>query len=268
MLVMPILVTSSKDKSKNKIYNVRVSLNKDRAYKEKEDSVLKGIGASDILLNGKLYSGNSEFVGDAPSVIRFIRNNNYDVNSTHFLVTTDYNIDSDTYDVYKVENLPRKITAGLDNLYGEAIIDMMREIPGEDMPTYLDLRKIGLDSHITDEKLETLDTIMKSDNSLDRKKEIMLLNGVGAIYNTLDYIKCFDFEAINSIYEDDIKNAMDYFEKINCRISPLDDYYSIACNNREVYKKLNRISKIVNSKALSNIKNKETSKVLLKRPEE
>ena len=269
MLVMPILVKSSQDESINKIYNVKVTLDKNLADKDKNITFLKGIGESDILLNGSTFS-STKYIDDVESIIRFIRNYNYQLNTSHFLVTTKYNNDSNTYDVYKVANIPRKVSSGLDNLYGECVKDLKDETPEHITPKYLDLKAIDFDRHITEDKLEVLKSVMGSNQPMDRKMRLMQLNGVSSLYNTIEYMNNFDFEVINDsiINEEELKNVINSFKNINSNTKALRDYYAIAINNREVYKKLNRISKIVNNKPLAIIKNNPNHKVLQKRPEE
>ena len=127
MLVMPILNTSKNGISK--IYNVEVTLK--TAAKVKKDTKLRGFSESDIIINGTSFNDSVYNIKNKqPNVIvNFLRNNNFRANKKDFLITTRENSNSNLFDLYNVDMPPRKITAGLDNLYGSVVIDMQKEIP-------------------------------------------------------------------------------------------------------------------------------------------
>ena len=168
MLIMPII-----NKSKNgntSIYNVKISLK--NASKVREGVVLRGYDESDIIINGTSFN-NSIYnkKGIEPNVtVNFLRNFNYRTGKKDFLVTTREASDSTLYDLYNVEMPPRKITAGLDNLYGSTILDIQKEMPDSPKGKYISLKKIGVDTHITDEKLYKLKDIVEK--LTDRKSVV------------------------------------------------------------------------------------------------
>ena len=127
MLIMPILNTSKDGISR--IYNVEVRLK--NAIKVKKDINLRGYEEADVIVNGSSFKNSifNEKNQESNVVVNFIRNKNYRSDKKDFLVTTRNHSNSNLYDLYSIEVPPRKVTTGLDNLYGKVIIDMQKEIP-------------------------------------------------------------------------------------------------------------------------------------------
>lgn len=267
MLVMPILNTSKNGISK--IYNVEVKLKK--ASKVKEGVIIKGLHESDVSLNGASFNTSVyNTKGIDPNVlVNFLRNYNYKANKKDFLITTRESSDSDLYDLYNVAMPPRKIAAGLDSLYGAAILDMKKEIPGKVKGRYLSLKKLGVDKHITEEKMSKLRYIMETENKEDmnRVRDVCQLNGVSDLEKTLDFMRLFDCTIINeaTLTEQQLTDMLNVLENINTRDAKnLARLYEIAKENKEVYGKLTTISKIVNGRPLNLIKSSNKGKVLVK----
>ena len=76
------------------------------------------------------------------------------------MITTRQEANSSAYDVYEVEQPPKKVNDALDSLYVSAITDMRKEIPGNKRGRYLSFKKIGLDEVLTDEKIQMLERIV------------------------------------------------------------------------------------------------------------
>lgn len=269
MIVMPIL-----NKNKNgvsKIYNVRVSLK--NATKVKESTILKGYGESDIIINGTSFN-NSTYnkKGIEPNAtVNFLREYNYRECKKEFLITTRENPDSTLYDLYNVEMPPRKITAGLDNLYGSMILDMKKELPGSKKGKYISLRKLGIEKNLTNEKIDKLKEIMNLKENETRKSDLMQLNGVSDLQNTVNYMQNFDYIIINesTIPEEQLNLILNSFSKIKTKdFKNLSKYYEIAKENRDVYTKLTMINKILYNKPINLIKGDMKQKKLIKIPEE
>lgn len=269
MLVMPIL-----NKSKNgisKIYNVRVSLK--NASKVKEGVILKGYKESDIIINGTSFNNsNYNKKGIEPNAtVNFLRDYNYRTGKKEFLVTTRENSDSTLYDLYNVEMPPRKVTAGLDNLYGSIILDMKKELPGSNKGRYISLKKLGIDKNLTEEKISKLKNIISEEKDEEKKNNLVQLNGVSDLEKTIDYMNLFDYIIINEsiITEVELNNILKSFSKINTKdFKNLSKYYEIARENREVYAKLTKISKIIYNKPINLIKKDSKQKRLIKTTEE
>lgn len=262
---MPILNTNKNGISK--IYNVEVKLKK--ASKVKEGVLVRGLNESDIIINGTSFN-NSVYntKGIDPNVtVNFLRNFNYKANKKDFLITTREYSDSNLYDLYSIPMPPRKIAAGLDSLYGSAILDMKKEIPGIKKGRYISLKKLGIDKHITEEKIEKLSYLAETEKDSDKRKDIFQLNGVSDLAKTLDFMRLFDCTIVGeaTLTEEQLSNMVDILGAIQTRdYRNLARLYEIAKENKEVYSKLTRISKIVDNKPLNLIKSKSKSKVLVK----
>lgn len=268
MLVMPILNINKNGISK--IYNVEVKLKK--ALKVKESVIINGLEESDIILNGSSFN-NSVYntKGISPNVItNFLRGTNYKANKKDFLITTrEYN-DSKLYDLYNIPEPPRKIASGLDNLYGSALLDIKKQIPGNKKGRYISLKQLGVDKHITEEKLQKLQYYINQEKDNDKRKDILQLNGVSDLEKTIDFMRLFECTIIGeaTLTEDQINNMINILSYTYTRdYKNLSRLYEIAKENQEVYSKLTKISKIINGKPLNLIQSKSKSKVLVKTSE-
>ena len=265
MLVMQILNTG-KD-GVNRIYNVKVSL-KD-ANKVKEETTLKGFDESDVIVNGSSFK-NSIFntkSHDASVITNFIRNKNYNSNRKDFLVTTRSRTNSKLYDLYNILLPQKKVTSGLDNLYGMAIIDMQKEIPDIKKGRYISLLDLGVCDHISDEKISSLRYLVDKSTSEDELNYLLISNNLNNMKSTIDYIKQFEFTIISeaTIKEDDYNKLLNSLQHIHSRdVRSLKRYYQIAKDNRDCYEKLSKINRILYGKSINLIKKQDKPKILKK----
>lgn len=265
MLVMQILNTG-KD-GINRIYNVKIALK--GASKVKKSTSLRGFGESDIIVNGSSFN-NSIFNTknhDESVVVNYIRGKMYNSSKKDFLVTTRSNSDSKLYDLYNVSIPAKKVTSGLDRLYGKAIIDMQKEIPNINKGRYVSLLDLGVCDHISDEKIDMLKYFVDKARNEDELNYLLLTNNLGNIKATIDFIKQFDFTIISeaTIKEDDFNKVLSSLNYTSSRDARnLKRYYNIAKDNKDCYESLSKINRILYGKSINLIQKREKSKVLVK----
>ena len=265
MLVMPILNTS-KDGT-TRIYNVEVKLK--TATKVKENTKLKGYEEADVIVNGSSFKKSIFNTKNQENnvVVNFIRNSNYRSDKKDFLITTRHNSYSNLYDLYSVEMPPKKVTAGLDNLYGKAIIDIQKKIPDIRRGRYVVLSELGIDDHITDERLTKLKDVVNLAKNDEEFEYLVLANNLGDLKSTLDFIKIFDFKIIDEsiILESQVTDLIGLLENTYTRESRnLSSYYEIARSNKESYRRISKLSKIICGKPINLIHREEKEKVFVK----
>ena len=264
MIVMPII-----NKNRNNeyiIYNVEVSLK--NIKKVKEEVNLDKCSPSDILINGNSYN-KSIYSNDREekSIVDFIRNSNHRIGKRNFLITTNNYHYSKLYDVYDMELPPRKISSAIDNLYGSIYLDLKNERPDEVNSTNISLKELGFNNNINEEKIERLKDILNKTDDINKIKDLMKINGISDLYKIIDILSNFDFTIISKskINDDDFKIVLNAFENINSKeFKVLNNYYNIAMDNMEVYAKLTKINKLLYKKPIKLIKNKKTTKTLVK----
>ena len=265
MLRLPIINTN-----RNGVKRICIAqISKKNASKIREGVVLKGYNAGDIITNGVSYNESIYNTpgGEPNKTVNFLRYFKGKSDKSTFMITTKEYNDSTLYDLYKVEMPSSKICAGTDNLLGSVILDMKNEIPGNEKGRIISLKKLGIDRNITDDKLDLLEQIVKTEKDSKRRIELMQLNGVSDLKNIVDYLKEFKFEIISgtTMKVDDYKSILDVFELINTKeTKALSKFYNVALENKEVYDKLSRVSKIIYNKPLGLIENPKKSKVLVK----
>ena len=265
MLVMPILNTS-KD-GINRIYNVEIRLK--TATKVKVNTTLKGFDEADVIVNGSSFKKSIFDIrnNEEQVVVNFIRNKNCHSDRKDFLITTRKNSNSVLYDLYNVVIPPRKVTIGLDRLYGKVIVDMQKEIPNIKRGRYISLKQTGVDSHITTEKINNLRYIVDNLTDKNNLDYMILANNLGDLKTTLDFIKLFDFTIISeaTVNERQITDLLEILSHTYGKDSRnLENYYKIAKENKEVYKKLSTLNQILYGKPINLIQSREKSKVLTK----
>lgn len=269
MLIAPILNKTKQGQSN--VYNLKVKHK--NAAKVKEGIVLKGYTQADIIINSQTFNSSIYNTKDKEpnSTVNFIRNANYRAEKKDFLITTKESPDSTLYDLYNVSVPPRKISAGLDNLYGSVILDMKNEIPGIEKGRYISLKKLGVDKHITEEKLEKLKAIVEEEKDPARRETLMQLQGVSDLAKTVEYLHNFEFTIVEgaTIREEELKNFLELFGNLQTRDAKnLSRYYEIAKENQAVYRKLTQINKILYNKPINLITRDKKSKVLVKTKDE
>lgn len=269
MIVMPIV-----NKAKNGnviIHNVEIRLK--NASKVKEGINLKSYREGDIIINNSSFNNSIYNIKNKKpnSTVNFIRNSNYREGRNDFLITTKRYTDSNLYDLYNVKVPKKKISAGLDNLYGALFLDLKSEIPGSKKSKIISLKRLDLDKTLTEEKIEKLENIVNTVEEKAKQKDIMQLEGVSDLMNIVEAMNDFSFTLVSKakIREDQLKIVLDAFSEINSKEwKTLNNYYSIAQDNKDVYQKLTRINKILYGKPIGLIKNNEKEKVLVKKKDE
>lgn len=269
MLVMPILNTGKNGTTR--IYNVMISLK--TASKVRENTVVNGIDEKDVVIgsssfNNSLYNTKNK---EDNVIVNFIRSKNSNMNRKNFLVTTRNYANKMTYDLYNVEMPPRKVTKGLDNLYGKAILDIQKQIPDIKKGRYVSLKKMGVVDHISDERLEQLRYIVDNAPNEANLQYMLLAHSLGDLKATLEFIKLFDFTIISeaTVYESQVTDLLESLKFTETRESRnLHNYYELAKENRDAYYKLSSLNRIINGKPINLIQNKEKTKVFVKTPPE
>ncbi len=262
MLILPI-------SNRGRVLNVAMILR--NAHKIKTDVFSSDIKESEIIVNREKFS-NSIFKDsreeNAPT--DFIRAKSI-LYPRSFLVTTKQRVNSKNYDVYEVKQPPRKVNDYLDRLYGKAITDLRKEIPGvKNRGRYVSLEEIGINEYLTDEKIAKLQRIVKEEKDQTRWPELFEKEGIADITNTLDFITNFECTVVSdtTIPEDSIQNTLKALEIIKTRdYKNLNKYYLMAQKNAEIYKKISYINKIMYDKPLTLIQS-EHQKQLVKKQNE
>lgn len=251
MLILPIV-------NRGRVLNVEVKLkgaNRVRAGIRFSDAQ-----ESEVIVNGRAFSA-STYKDDKSSdaVLNFIRNNSLRFRR-NYLVTTREEANSSCYDVYEVEQPPRKVTDGLDNLYASLVTDLQKEIPGHNRGRYLSLKKVGVGQHLSDDKIERLEFIV---NNVRDKREWPVLfrrEGVSDLVDSLDFLSCLDCTVVadSSVNEESLQDIIGSLKRVNTRESRnLSNYYNMALDNKEIYSKLSYVSKLVYDKPLDLIQSKK-----------
>lgn len=267
MLVMPILINANKQ-SHAKICNVEVKLK--NATKVKKGTTLKGYGESDIIVNGSAFNHSVyDIANKKPNVVvNFIRNSNMRSDKKSFLISTRTSSDSPLFDLYSVEFPLRKVSIGLDNLLGSTILDMQKEIPNITYGRDIDLKQLGVDANITDEKLNKLRYIVENVEDKTKWEYLFAANGIGDLKSTLDFMNLFDFSIISeaTLPKNQLDSIIDCFSyTYSQNFKRLQKYYDKASHNRDVFHKLNTLSQLIYDKPIHLIHRKEDEKVLVRK---
>ena len=158
MLVLPIV-------NKRRVMNVQIRL-------KNAEKIRKGVAyddavESEIIVNREKFSESSYSTSkDENAPIDFIRSKSI-LYPRNFLVTTKEENDSHIHlifleSLYEVSQPPKSVSRSLDTLYSKAINDMRKEIPGvQTRGRYISFEELGLDEHLTDEKIASLQKIVK-----------------------------------------------------------------------------------------------------------
>ena len=262
MLILPIV-------NKNRVMNVEIRLR--NARKIKTNVFSEEAKESDIIVNREKFS-NSIFKNsreeNAPT--DFIRAKSI-LYPRNFLVTTKTKIDSRSYDIYEVEQPPRKVNQCLDKLYGKAITDLRKEIPGiKNRGRYVSFEKLGMNDYLTDEKIEKLQEIVKEERDQSKWPEMFEREGIADVSNTLDFIRNFECTVVSdtTIPEENLQDTIKSLSIIGTRdYKNLNNYYKMAQKNADIYTKISKINKIMYHEPLTLIQS-ERQKQLVKKPNE
>ncbi len=259
MLILPIV-------NRNRILNVEVKL-------KNADKIRTGVRFSDaleseVLVNGIRFSESSYSKDkDSKAVLDFIRTNSLRY-KRNYLITTREESSSLAYDVYEVEQPPKKVSDCLDEMYVSVVTDMRKEIPKNKRGRYLSFEKLGFLDFLTDEKIEILEDIV-SEVKDSKEWPVLFENaGVSDLVSMFDFLKVFDCTVVEetTISEENLQTVVESLKKLNTRDSRnLVNYYNMALSNRDVYSKLSAVHKAVYDKPLTLIQSKkQKSKQLVK----
>lgn len=256
MLILPIV-------NRNRVLNVEVKLK--TADKIRTGVKFSDACESDVIVNGQRFS-DSSYKGDKSdkAVLEFIRTNSLRY-KRNYLITTREVDSTSLYDVYEVEQPPRKVNDALDSLYVGAITDMRKEIPGNKRGRYLSLEKHGIGDILTDEKIETLGVVTRNASSALELDTMLDKAGITDLVDTLEFLKLFDCTVVEdtSINEETLQSMVDSLKKLNTRESRnLASYYNMALRNRDIYSKLSTINKMVYGKPLTLIQSKRQKQLV------
>ena len=262
MLILPIV-------NRNRVMNVEIRLRNARRIKTNVFST--EAQESDIIVNREKFS-NSIFKDsreeNAPT--DFIRSKSI-LYPRNFLVTTKTRTYSNNYDVYELPQPPRKVNACLDKLYGKAITDLRKKIPGvKNRGRYVSFEKLGMAEYLTDDKIAKLQRIVKEERDQSKWPEIFEKEGIADVGNTLDFINNFECTVVSdtTIPESSMQDTLKSLEIINTRdYKNLNNYYKMAKRNAAIYTKISYINKIMYDKPLTLIQS-EKQKQLVKKPNE
>ena len=251
MLILPIV-------NRNRVLNVEVKLK--NSEKIRTNVYLEDTKESEVIVNGKKFTDSSYNSGsnDEYGVVDFIRNASIR-NKGDYFITTRENSSSKLYDVYEVAHPYKKVHPSLDNLYASVVMDMRKEIPDIKRGRYLSLEKIGLDKHLTDEKIQRLQQIVKEEKDQSRWPVLFKEAGIMDLCETLDFINMFDCTVISdtSLPEDVLESTIKALEPLSTKdYRNLSNYYKMAKENKNIYSKLSIINKAIYNKPYTLIQNK------------
>ena len=249
--------------------NVEIKLR--NARKIKTDVYSEESRESDIIVNREKFS-NSIFKNsreeNAPT--DFIRAKSI-LYPRNFLVTTKQKTDSKYYDVYEVGQPPRRVNECLDKLYGKAITDLRKEIPGvKNRGRYVSFEKLGMDKYLTNEKIAKLQRVVKEEQDQSKWPELFEREGIADVSNTLDFINNFECTVVSdtTIPEASMQDTLKSLEIINTRdYRQLNKYYIMAKRNADIYKKISYINKIMYDQPLTLIQSEKQKQLVKKKNE-
>lgn len=246
MLIMPI-------KNEGRILNVAISLVS--ARKIGTSSSFLESGPSNVIINKRFFSESSYYnkKNDASVVVDFIHNNNIAVNSSSFYVTTKFDSNNSSYDVYEVDVPNHKLGVGLNSLFGECVMDLCCEGPDIEKGRNISLSRLGISNHITDERLEKLEYLANNlgkINTLNYIKE----NDLQDLIDTIEFLDLFDCTVISksSIKCDDMESMLQSLKNTsNNTYKELKKYYDMAQDNARIYSRLSKLYHIVYNRPYS-----------------
>lgn len=240
MLILPIV-------NKKKVMNVEIKLK--NAYKVKQGVLFESASESEIIVNREKFSDSSFSASrDVNAPIDFIRSKSI-LYPRRFLVTTRSERDSAYYDVYDVPQPPKQVSPQLDGLYSRTITDMRKEIPGQpNRGRYVSFKDLGLDEALSDDKIATLQGIIKSERDSSRWPELFRRAGIMDVKDTIDFINNFECTVLSDteIPEDSLRDTLRTMAAINTRdYRNLKKYYQTARDNKDIYTRISYVSKMI-----------------------
>ena len=262
MLILPIT-------NKKNIVNVEFKIK--NAYKVRHSVHFDDSEESEIIINSEKYSDSIySKQNEKTSEIDFIRSKSI-LFPRPFFVTTRNKKETNLYDVYEVPQPPKKVNDSLDILYNKAITDLRKETPEiNNKGRYISLEEIGLYDFITNELINKIQKIVKTNNKEEWNK-LLESDELKLIEEIIDFLKIFDFNIIKDSYvkEDSIQESIKALSLINSKdYRNLNKYYEMSKSNTDIYTKLSYINRILHGKPLSLIHNDSKEKQLIKKMEE
>lgn len=263
MLILPIV-------NKRRVMNVEVKLRD--ASKIREGVSFDDAVESDIIVNREKFSESSfKDSKNDKAPMDFIRSRSM-LYPRKYLVTTKEENDSNLYDVYEVAPPPRKVNDSLDRLYGKAITDLRKEIPGvEKRGRYLSFEELGIGDHLTDDKIARLQRIVQEEDE-ENWPRLFEEAGIADLNETIDFLNHFECTVVSdtSIPEDSLQDTLNALSSIRTRdYKNLNRYYKMAKSNRDIYTKMSYINRIIYDKPFNLIQSKnQREKKLVKKKDE
>lgn len=264
MLILPIV-------NKRRVMNVQIRLR--GANKVRRGVCYDDARESEIIVNREKFSESSFTESRNESApTDFIRSKSI-LFPRNFLVTTKQQNTSSLYDVYEVSQPPKRVNEGLDKLYGKAITDLRKEIPGvKGRGRYVSLEKLGIGAPLTDDKIAKLQKIVKEERDSSTWPRLFEEAGIADLPDTIDFINNFECTVLSdsSIPEASLQDTLNALKPLNSRdYRNLKNYYSMAKGNADIYTKISYINKIIYDKPLALIQSSsQEPKQLIKKKDE
>ena len=235
MLVLPIV-------NRNRVMNVQISL-KDAA-KIHRSVILENTGESEVVVNQQNFS-DSSYLQDKEEggVVKFIRNSSL-ISKNDFLVTTREEADSDRYDVYQVKQPPKFVNSALDNLYANVVTDMRKQIPNVKRGRYISFEKLGMNQYLTEDKINTLQQIVKTEQDRGRWPRLFEKAGIADLAQTIEFLNHFNLTVISdtTLPEETLQSMLQAFEPLQTQeYRNLKKYYHMAQANQQIYSRLSLV---------------------------
>ena len=264
MLILPIV-------NKKRVMNVEVKLK--TAQKIRRGVCFDDAKESEIIVNRAKFSDSSfKNSRDDMAPIDFIRSKSL-LYPRSFLVTTKEHANSNLYDVYEVAPPPKKVNDSLDCIYSKAIIDLVKEIPGtEKRGRYLSFENLGIDKHLTNDKIASLQRIIKENRDSSVWPRLFEEAGISDLSETIDFMNNFECTVLSdtSISEESLEETLKALSNIHTRdYRNLNKYYQMAKSNTDIYTRISYIHKVLYDKPLNLIQaKKQVPKRLVKKMED
>ena len=235
MLVLPIV-------NRNRVMNVQISL-KDAA-KIHRSVILENTGESEVVVNQQNFS-DSSYLQDKEEggVVKFIRNSSL-ISKNDFLVTTREEADSNRYDVYQVKQPPKFVNSALDNLYANVVTDMRKQIPNVKRGRYISFEKLGMNQYLTEDKINTLQQIVKTEQDRGRWPRLFEKAGIADLAQTIEFLNHFNLTVISdtTLPEETLQSMLQAFEPLQTQeYRNLKKYYHMAQANQQIYSRLSLV---------------------------
>ena len=243
MLVIPII-------NEERILNVSLRLRTAKQIENK--TAFLDSNASDIIINKKSFKDSSYYKKqiEPKVIVDFIHHNNMYADSKEFYVTTKRESNSNKYSVYEIDIPTLKVTDGLNNLFGECIIDLCNENKNLKKGRNISLRKYNIAGHITNERLDKLKYLADNLDTIN-PAEYIKKEGLQDLIDTIEFLDLFDCTVISksTINCENIELIMNSLEKTSTNLSKeLNKYYEMALENANIYSKLSKLYHIVYNK--------------------